>query len=383
MSQNSNQRAYFPLLDLYRAVAAGLVVLEHARHYLFVDFVDIKRPDVVSKGFYFLTQFGHEAVLLFFVLSGLVVGRIVVDQVSDGTWSWRSYLYARLTRLWIVLIPAVVLTGILDFTALGVTSGSHFVHQGNFAHIQHHPLVNSLGLGTFVGNIFFLQTILVPPFGSNGPLWSLAYEFWYYILFAGIWVAAFTRSTSRARIAGFLIAIACLCVVSRDILVLSGIWLSGVAAYLLWRKFPIHGRRAIMVLGISLLGTVLTMVALRLDYFDKLRMPVWVGQYALGLSFTFCVWASLEIKDDSLLMRAGGFFSKFSYSLYLVHLPVLSLLAAPFISNNSQRMQPGVKSYAIYGAVLAALYFSGYLFFRLTENNTGKLRRWVSGAGRG
>ena len=32
-------------------------------------------------------------------------------------------------------------------------------------------------------NAFFLQTIVGPTFGSNGPLWSLAYEWWYYVLF--------------------------------------------------------------------------------------------------------------------------------------------------------------------------------------------------------
>jgi len=32
-------------------------------------------------------------------------------------------------------------------------------------------------------NVFFLQTITVPVYGSNSPLWSLANEFWYYLLF--------------------------------------------------------------------------------------------------------------------------------------------------------------------------------------------------------
>jgi peptidoglycan/LPS O-acetylase OafA/YrhL len=36
---------------------------------------------------------------------------------------------------------------------------------------------------TFVGNLAFLQTIAVPIFGTNGPMWSLANEFWYYLIF--------------------------------------------------------------------------------------------------------------------------------------------------------------------------------------------------------
>jgi hypothetical protein len=34
----------------------------------------------------------------------------------------------------------------------------------------------------FLGNFAFLQTICVPIFGTNGPMWSLANEFWYYII---------------------------------------------------------------------------------------------------------------------------------------------------------------------------------------------------------
>ena len=32
-------------------------------------------------------------------------------------------------------------------------------------------------------NIFFLQGIYTPTFGTDGALWSLANEFWYYLLF--------------------------------------------------------------------------------------------------------------------------------------------------------------------------------------------------------
>ncbi|MEM6910438.1 MAG: acyltransferase [Verrucomicrobiota bacterium] len=365
------------MLDLYRAIAAGLVVLEHARHYLFVDYGEIESPNLVTKVFYFITQFGHEAVLLFFVLSGLVVGRIVVDQVSNETWSWRDYLFARLTRLWIVLIPAIILTGILDLTALQIASDSHFVHQGGFAHIQHHPLVDSLGVGAFVGNLVFLQTIFVPPFGSNGPLWSLAYEFWYYVLFAGVWVTAFSRAGLWSRVIGGLVGVLCLIIVNREILVLSGVWLLGVVAYLAWKRFPIRGIGAVVVLMGSLSATLACLVALRVAFFDSVGLPNWCGQYLLGAVFAVCVWASLEFRRKSLMMRLGEFFSRFSYSLYLVHLPVLSILIVPFISGNVDRMWPGMKSYGVYGAVVILLYLVSYLFFAATEKNTGKLRRWI------
>ena len=44
-------------------------------------------------------------------------------------------------------------------------------------------IAQALTAPVFLGNAAFLQRILVPELGTNGPLWSLANEFWYYLLF--------------------------------------------------------------------------------------------------------------------------------------------------------------------------------------------------------
>ena len=53
-------------LNLARWVAAALVVVEHARNLIFIDYGSLESPTVIHKGFYFLTGFGHEAVIVFF-----------------------------------------------------------------------------------------------------------------------------------------------------------------------------------------------------------------------------------------------------------------------------------------------------------------------------
>src|ERR1700751_1049072 len=40
-----------------------------------------------------------------------------------------------------------------------------------------------ISLATFFANLFFLQSLYAPVFGTNVPLWSLAYEAWYSALF--------------------------------------------------------------------------------------------------------------------------------------------------------------------------------------------------------
>src|SRR5208282_1820336 len=39
-----------------------------------------------------------------------------------------------------------------------------------------------ISIGEFFGNLLGLQGLSCGPFGGNTPLWSLAYEFWFYLL---------------------------------------------------------------------------------------------------------------------------------------------------------------------------------------------------------
>ena len=172
------------ILDLVRGVSALLVMLGHLRGFLFLDFAELDRAGVLTKFFYFATGLGHQAVMVFFVLSGYFVGGSVLSGLGNGRFTWRCYAASRLTRLWMVLIPALVLTLCFDLL------GSHW-NPGAYAgdlnarfmsgptHIQ--PAAHDWL--TLLGNLCFVQNITVPVFGSNGPLWSLANEFWYYVMF--------------------------------------------------------------------------------------------------------------------------------------------------------------------------------------------------------
>jgi peptidoglycan/LPS O-acetylase OafA/YrhL len=72
---------------------------------------------------YLITGLGHQWVIVFFVLSGYLVGGSVLRSVAVNHWSWRVYLLNRLTRLYAVLIPALVFGGLLD---LGASTSSEY-----------------------------------------------------------------------------------------------------------------------------------------------------------------------------------------------------------------------------------------------------------------
>jgi len=101
-------------LDLVRGGAALAVMLGHLRNLFFVDFSEVAGNSTpLVEIVYLVTGFSHYAVMIFFVLSGFLVGGSVLRGRMDGTWSWSLYSTNRLTRLWVVLIPALLLGAIL------------------------------------------------------------------------------------------------------------------------------------------------------------------------------------------------------------------------------------------------------------------------------
>jgi len=166
-------------LDMVRGAAALAVMLTHLRFLFFVDLGDAQNSNPLIKLVYFVSGFGHYAVMAFFVLSGFLVGGSVLRARMDGEFNWGLYATNRLTRLWIVLIPALLLGAIWDHLGLHLfgTSGVY----GRLPGVT--SLAPRLSASVMLGNMFFLQGITTVTYGSNGPLWSLSYEFWYYVLF--------------------------------------------------------------------------------------------------------------------------------------------------------------------------------------------------------
>ncbi|MBX6359770.1 MAG: acyltransferase [Acidobacterium ailaaui] len=170
------------LLDLLRALAALLVCLEHWRNLFYVDYGQIASHRILFALPYVVCGAGHQAVVIFFVLSGYLISGSIFRMMRHGEWSWRLYLTHRLVRLWIVLVPALLLGAALDF------AGLHFhlapaLYAGQTGTHMMNRVPETFRACSFFGNLFFLQGILTTTFGSNTPLWSLANEFWYYILF--------------------------------------------------------------------------------------------------------------------------------------------------------------------------------------------------------
>ncbi|MBU2995642.1 acyltransferase [Cellulophaga baltica] len=157
------------ILDSIRGIAA-LVVLYH---HIFKLNKKIFQNNLTSTWFDifdYVSSLNKEAVLLFFIISGFSIGLSVSKRPINTKKSLNTYIYKRLKRILPIYWISIALAFVIGFVL-------------NILYLKDFNIIN------FIGNLFFLQTSAsiaeswVVPYGLNGPLWSLAFEMFFYLAF--------------------------------------------------------------------------------------------------------------------------------------------------------------------------------------------------------
>jgi len=218
----------------------------HLRGLFFLDYPRLRNPGSLTKILYAATGFGHQAVMVFFVLSGFFISSAIFKRYIQGNWAWKDYAIDRLVRLYVVLVPGLMLGAMWDslgrflFAATGLYTNP--LQKFGIDSVQH-----ALTKLTFMGNMFFLQDIYCPSFGSNGPLWSLSNEFWYYVLFPVLFLLVLGRCCRRAIVGYGLLAAVVIWLIGYDRISGFVVWLSGCAVLLVRSHIPILSRLPIWI----------------------------------------------------------------------------------------------------------------------------------------
>lgn len=363
------ERGAFFWADALRFVAALLVVMEHARDLMFMTFSEVTGLSAPWKLFYFATGLGSEAVIVFFVLSGFWI-TAAVDRRIDKPEFWRIYLIDRLSRLMIVVVPALVIGGALDAISINVL-GSHYTDGSSGALTVTTPVGDRLSIGLFLANLVFLQKLVFLPFGSNEPLWSLAYEFWYYI-----WFPSLLLLLTRRRVSFGLLALA-MGLVSQHFVQGFVVWMMGSGLYYLDRRMVQAGKGDWSGIGAVLAICGSTSVLLVGLMASRLNLPVFGTPIVLGAAFAQFLWVLLRVNPRPL--RIGRPFAhygaKASFSLYAVHFPFMLALAS--IIPPGVRAVPSAMQLAQWSGLILLTIGWGWLFSRATERHTPQLRNWL------
>jgi len=360
--------------DFLRWFAAFYVVVFHLRPILFVGSSQLPRADLLARLLYAATSVGYQFVMLFFVLSGFLIGSSVLTQIFDGAWDWRTYLIHRFTRLWIVLIPALGLTWVWALVEAAIFHNSTYFKP-------------SANLETLLGNAFFSQGIIVSNFGQNLPLWSLSYEFWYYILFPCA-ILAFVAKQLYMRYVYAIICALIVLFVGKDITLYFLVWLMGAALAVLPSPQIRRKHLASICLPCS---SVLLLVALaygkhyigshHVGNFDMIQ--AFPADFLVSVMFLAILYFILHAYNNNSLLHTSRFkrlsaeLASFSYTLYLTHYPVINFLREWLGNGTWGTWQPNFL-HCIYGflAITGILTYA-FSVSRVTERRTSQVREVI------
>lgn len=300
------------LLNFSRAIAALLVLLFHIRTTLVVPYDELDVHNWLAKVTYAISTFGHDAVIIFFVLSGYLVGGAALRIDFTSSRDLRLYGIDRGIRIGPVLIAAALFSALLQHTA---------------------PLPGCSDTPvTLMGNALALQNFLVRPLCNNLPLWSISNEVVYYFAFP-------VMLAVRSRAFSIWLGLSLICVTLVGVLSLGlapldetnivldcPFWLIGAALWFLpdisprWRWLALLFVAAALLFGRLEIG----------------RTHFWFRDLFLAATFSFLLatFRNQPMPRSGVRAAVAGhvadcsrWFADFSFSLYVTHYPLIKLYA--------------------------------------------------------
>ncbi len=334
------ERLSLQFLDGLRGLAALFVTLHHARLLLWEGYSSgyQKHPETYSPFMKFMAlgmsifKEGHAAVLFFFVLSGFAIHLSYAARLKKDpktSFDYGNYLLRRARRIYPPLLLAILFTYILD--RIGMAQGYAIYAQKTPYEVINGTFFPDHALRTLLGNLIFLMRNGVPVWGTNAPLWSLCYEWWFYMIYPALFLLT-RRSIALAT--GIVVL---LFVVSFFGPLWRGLFLGPVCSYLLswWLGALLAdiymGR---IVLRFAFLTPLIVLLPIapvlgrgNLVLMDTLTALGFVGVLAL------CFHLSTSGKSLAALEKLKPL-GDCSYSLYVLHCPIFILLAGFLMARN-------------------------------------------------
>lgn len=305
-------------LDVCRSAAILLVLLSHGRHFLTPAW---EQASVFRVG-------GFLGVELFFVLSGFLVGGILQRSFieSDHRQPWLARF---LLRRWMRTLPTYYL-----FLAVNALLIAYAIAPGQLAHLL--PFA------------FFAQNLAWPGPPEFGEAWSLAVEEVFYLTFPLSLLLIGKLKSNQKTFVMVAIALSAASILGRIFWVIytEPSWNEGVRAIVVFRLDAlmfgvlmgcwIRGHRwagRVSKLTISLGALTMTVAVISLYFwFEPTRdqsyfYRIWLFPLT-SVAAALVIWAGLHwMTLPGWLSISSQRIARWSYALYLVHMPIFYLIA--------------------------------------------------------
>ncbi|MCR6641141.1 MAG: acyltransferase [Sporocytophaga sp.] len=336
-STNTSDASRVYGLDILRAIAIIFVLEEHGNDFLYEAF-SIKAPHL-------------DGVKLFFVLSGFLIGQILIKTLHTGL-SMKD-LYAFWIRRWFRTLPNYYLILIL---LVGLN------------------ILLPVFKGSYTSFFFFCQNLIYPQQRFFLESWSLAVEEWFYILFPVTLYLSNKAFPSRHKIS-LLTSIGIFIIGA----VLVRIYKESYLDIQMFKDWDVEFRKVVftrldnIVFGVLgaffstyyhslwvkhklplLISGILLLLGDRIYFLFITNHIISFGWYSNIISFTLGSVATLallpflsEIKTGKgILYRFLTYVSITSYSIYMVNLSLVRFRVIPY--SNEWLLKFGLDSYISY-----------------------------------
>lgn len=338
------------IVDAVRGVAALLVAFMHCREvnwiglqaYWKINGLDLSLSSLVAYATLPFT-YGAIGVPILFVVSGYVIHRRSAKQLANGKLAFSSsqFLLRRLIRIYPTFLAAILLTLVCD----------HFTRS-----VVEHDKLGDTSFWSLLANIAAVQGVFAPPFGSNGPLWSLAIEIQFYAVYPlALVVRRQIGATPMLSVALGLIILGYVALARNNITAFPQYYFSWwIGAYMADREAV--GKR--LPAWWPILPSLLLPVGCYLasNHAPIFAFVCWAIGFAPLLAWLVKLRSPFALAETPL-HQVG----RFSYSIYAAHLPIIVLFNALLL--NGGHSNSIASSFVI--AALTGLVC--YLFFVVSE----------------
>ncbi|MDR2307107.1 MAG: acyltransferase [Paucimonas sp.] len=343
-------------LDSLRALSAFVVLLGHTYQTLLLP--------TLQSWFTAVVLAAQMAVMVFFVLSGLLIGKSVSNNLArHGRFDAVRYFKDRALRLYPPLLAAVALMlGLGLLAPLVFPSGT-----SNLLEIAGAQFVRSsfvVAPNDVLGALTFLNGFVYENPSSNSPLWSLSLEFWYYVAAA----ALFVWRGNRLGAVALLALVAYVARANPLFWQLAPVWFAGFGLAWLHTRGLLRERLFTWLFAVmSLAFAGATAYALYPDWSGNQLAMARIGLFRLVSGLWFACFLALlldgRVRFGTWLYRHAGY----SYTLYVIHFPIMLFALGVFqprIHGDAQ------ASWLLSAAVVLVALVVAWALSRVVENRT-------------
>lgn len=309
-------KTFSSYLDLVRFYAAFCVFIQHLAG----------RPFIENALLWRTADYTANVVPIFFVLSGYVIAHVIKLREHSA----REYLEKRISRIYSVVLIALVLTWILD--SIGTVINPILYSHSNV-------LLKDSGYAGYLFTLLLLNEYQVLNLGgiapgTNGPLWSLSFEMTYYavaglIIFATKWWK-------------FPAAVLVLALGGRTIVAMAPFWAAGFILYRAKNKliFPLWLATPVFLSSLFFILKVGSFTEPWDKNFGEF-FPWSIGpfnrmllnDYATTILFIINLTAAKNIFHDGFpaskkMHQVAAKLGSLTFTLYCIHFPIICFLAA-------------------------------------------------------